>query len=111
MDLDSVWVAPDAVLDAGPDDLPRVLCESWFESLRVLVEADVGAGAAWGGTGRGRAGRAAGMWTATGLWTTEEILSPMLETGEGMELECETEVSAVEALVCEVSEACNEFAR
>lgn len=110
LDLVSVWVAPGVVLDAGTD-LPRVLCESWFESLRVLVEAEVGADADGGGTGRGRAGRAGGMWTATGLWTTEEMLSPMLETGEGLELEWETDVSAVEALVWEVSEACSEFAR
>jgi hypothetical protein len=93
------------------DDLPSVLWDSWCERSSVL--ALVGPGEVGdetvGGMGRGRTARVGGMGLGwAGLWTTEEMLSPMLDTGEGRACDAE---ALLAVLVWDVSEAWSELAR
>lgn len=102
-------------------DFPRVLCDSWCESLRVLVDVSAGAVSAGdGGIGRGRTGRAGGTVGTAGMFlTSPQMLSPMLDTGDGFMGDIEADVFdvwlvlsvVVEALVWDVSEAWSELAR
>lgn len=62
--------------------------------MRVLVEVSAGVVSAGdGGIGRGRMGRAGGTaGTAGMLLTSPQMLSPMLETGEGFMGDVEADV-------------------
>jgi F420-0:gamma-glutamyl ligase len=80
----------------------------------VLVE--VSAGDAVGGMGSGRVVRRGIVQTGVGITGLDPMLSPMLDTGEGLIGDVEALVldvlaSVVEALVCDVSDACSELAR